>query len=410
MSFILINLIFLFISPGPLTAPSAILINSETGHILYEKNSHELRSPASILKIATCAYALQLKGDQLDTPIETPQDCIGAVAEGEKKKKNYSQPAHWLVHDASHMGLKKGEILTFRDLLYGMMVSSADDASNVIAYFAGDGSISHFMDGLNAWVRSIGARNTTFKNPHGLYHPEQRTTAYDMALIAREAMKDPLFKEIVKTVKYTRPKTNKQDSTQLIQTNLLLRKGKWHYPYATGIKTGKIEHSGFGLVSSAEKNDRSLIAVVLGCKESGDRFQETIRLFDTAFNEPKVEKLLFSEGKQSFTRQISGIGTIHTALTSPLKIGYYPSEEPHCTATLTWSEVKPPLLKGEQVALITLIDPHQKVLATAPLVVHSVKEQNFLLKFWDRTQLNWHIAGGALFLLILMAFAWRFSH
>ena len=411
MSLILFNIFFLFLDPGPLTAISAILINAETGQVLYEKNIHESRSPASVVKIATCAYALQQKGDELETFVETPQDCIGAVSESEKQKKNYSQPAHWLVHDASHMGLKKGEILSFKDLLYGMMVCSADDASNVIAHFVGNGLIPQFMNDLNAWISSLGCQNTLLMNPHGLYHPKQRTTAYDLALITQEAMKNPLFREIVRTPKYQRPKTNKQEPSLMVQTNQLIRKGKkWYYPFATGIKTGKIAHSGFGLVASAEKNDRSLIAVVLGCKESDDRFKETIQLFDAAFNEPRLEKVIFEAGSQTFEKEFPDIGLIKTTLNQPLKISYYASEDPVFKASLSWKEISPPLLKGEPVAMLTVVDSNQNVLGTAPLLVHSVEQKNFLFNFLDPSHgMTWQIVGAAIILLILVAFAWRFS-
>jgi D-alanyl-D-alanine carboxypeptidase len=407
----MLNLIFLFIDPGYISAISAILIDAQSGKILYEKNAHELRSPASVVKIATCAYALQQKGDMLDTLLSTPQECIGAVSESEKVKRNYSQPAHWLVHDASHMGLKKGEELTFKDLLYGMMVASADDASNVIAHFAGEGNINTFMDGMNQWIKSCGCSNTTFMNPHGLYHPKQRTTAYDMAFIAKEAMKNSFFRELIKTVKYTRPKTNKQESTQLVQTNQLLRKGKWYYTHATGMKTGKIEHSGYGLVASAEKDNRSLISVVLGCKERADTFKESIQLFEAAFNEPKVEKTLFEQGPQKFEQEFLGVGLVKTYLSTPLTVSYYASTEPTLTASLTWNDFAPPLLKGEPIAMITIHDQDQQLVATAPLLVHSIKEKNFFFKWMDQTgSLTWQLLGGGLILLILILFAYRFSH
>lgn len=405
-------LIFLsyLVDPGLITAISAILINGETGAVLYEKNPHELRSPASITKIATCAYAIEQKGDMLDVLIETPQDCIGAVAESEKVRMNYSQPSHWLVKDACHIGMKKGEIFSLKDLLYGMMVASADDASNVIAHYVGNGSIPSFMQEMNQWVAGCGCKNTTFMNPHGLYHPRQRTTASDMALIAKKAMENALFREIVKTTKYLRPKTNKQESTTLVQTNHLLRKGKWFYPYATGIKTGKIDHSGYGLVSSATKDGRSLIAVVLGCKERSNTFKESIQLFESGFSEPKFEKLLLEKGPQNYTVDIPGIGFITTMLQSDVIIPYYKSEEPTFTANFSWDEFTPPLLRGERIGTITIVDQNNQLVQEVPLLVQEIQEKGFFSQMMDNAHsLTWKILGGIIILSILILFAYRFT-
>ncbi len=123
------------------------------------------------------------------------------------------------------MGLKKGEVMSLRHLLYGAMLVSANDAANVIAKYVG-GSVSEFMDELNGYLHSLGAEDTHFMNPHGLFHPEHQTTASDMALIASEAMRDPMFRKIVSTVHHTRPKTNKQEPTTMLQSNKLLKKGK----------------------------------------------------------------------------------------------------------------------------------------------------------------------------------------
>ncbi len=102
------------------------------------------------------------------------------------------------------MGIKKGEVLSLRVLAYGTMLASADDASNVIARYVG-GSVSKFMDQLNAYIENLGCQNTSFANPHGLYHPNHYTTAYDLALIAQEALKHPLFREIIATTLHFYP-------------------------------------------------------------------------------------------------------------------------------------------------------------------------------------------------------------
>jgi len=114
-------------------AESAILINMDTGAILYEKNAHKVQFPASITKMATALYTLHVYGDKLDTPIKAENDSVASISKEAKKKSNYSLPAFWLEPDATHIGIKKGESLTLRDLISGMLISSGNDASNVIA-------------------------------------------------------------------------------------------------------------------------------------------------------------------------------------------------------------------------------------------------------------------------------------
>src|SRR6185437_6437502 len=131
-----------------------------------------------------------------------------------------------------------GEEMPLKEYLYGMMVRSGNDAANVIAEYV-SGSIPTFMQELNDYLKQIGCLNTTFCNPHGLHHPDHKTTAFDMALLTREAMKNPVFREIVSTVRHKRPKTNKRPAAVLVQTNRIIKSGtQYYYPKAIGVKTG----------------------------------------------------------------------------------------------------------------------------------------------------------------------------
>lgn len=349
-------------------AESAILMNAETGAILYEKNAKVLQYPASITKIATASYGLKMAGNQLETPITAEQDAVVSISEEARRKANYSQPAYWLVPGGSHIGIKKGEILTLKDLLYGLMVASGNDAANVIAQYIG-GTIPDFMISLNRYLKEIGCEKTTFYNPHGLYHPKHQTTAYDMAIMMREALKNPKFCEIIGTVRYTRPKTNKQEPTVLVQTNRLMRKGQYYYPKAIGGKTGYLAIAGHTLVVAAKQEDRTLIAVLLKSKERGDMFLDAIKMFDTAFNQPKVQRTLLKAGPQQFSLDLKGAAkSISTALSEDLIIDYYPAEEPKLKCFLSWSIKEPPVMKGQQVGELQLQSPDGKVVRTIPLL------------------------------------------
>lgn len=337
-------------------AEAAILMNADTGAILFEKNAHAPYYPASITKIATAMVALQQAGDRLDDLVTAEQECVGWVSEEDKRRANYAMPSYRLVPGSSHIGIKRGETLSLRDLLYGMMLASGDDASNVIAQYVG-GTIPQFMQDINAYLNRIGCTATTFQNPHGLHHPKHQTTAYDMALLTKEALKDPRFCEIVSTVRYTRPKTNKQDASIMVQTNHLLRAGKFHYPKAIGVKTGHLSISGNTFVGAARDGDRTLIAVLLKSDERKDIFIDSVKLFEAAFSQPKVQRTLLQSGPQKFALKLEGAAApVKTYLAEDVVIDYYPAEEPKFKCLLSWDPaVRPPVAMGQRVGELQLV-------------------------------------------------------
>lgn len=358
-------------------AESAILINADTGVILYEKNAHTLRYPASTTKIATAAYAL-LKAKDLQTIIKADRDSIGSVTEEAKRQSKYTKPSYWLVPGASHMGIKNEEAFTLETLLYGLMVVSADDAANLIAKHIG-GTIPKFMDDINVYLKTIGCKNTYFNNPHGLFHPKHQTTAYDLSLMLKEAIKIPKFREIIKTARYRRPKTALQESTMMVQTNLLVRKGKYYYPKAIGGKTGYISAAGHNLVVAAQDGNRTLIAVLLKSKDRKDLFADAIKMFDAAFNQSKVQKVLLKTGSQDFSLSVPGAsGMLKTALKQDLTLEYYPSEEPKVKCLLYWSDLSLPIEKDQVVGEIRVQQEDGIILKTASLYAEEPLHASFM--------------------------------
>lgn len=361
-------------------ANAAILINADTKTILYEKNAYAKQFPASITKVATAAYALELKPDQLNTIVSAEQESIASISEEAKRRSNYSHPAHWIEFGSSHIGIKKGEELTFKDLLHGMLIATANDAANVIAQYS-SGTIPKFMEGLNQYVQRLGCKDTCFMNPHGLHHPQHQTTAYDMAIITIDALKNPIFREIVKTVRYTRPKTNKQASTLLVQTNRLLRSGAFHYPKAIGVKTGKTSQANNTFIAAAKDGDRTLIAVLLNVKERDDIFKDAIKLFDTAFNQPKMERVLVKAGKQKYSLQLEGAEKpIKTYVNESAILTYYPAEEPKIKAYLKWDIQSLPVSKGEKIGELILADGENTVYKKIPLFAEESVKASFLFR------------------------------
>jgi serine-type D-Ala-D-Ala carboxypeptidase (penicillin-binding protein 5/6) len=348
---------------------SAILINAESGAILFEHDSHRSLYPASTTKVAAALYALKLKGEELDMLMTAKLDSLVSLSQEAKALSNYTKPAYWLEPDAVYMGIKQGEIFTLHDLLQGMLIVSANDAANVVAQALGP-SISMFMEGLNAYLKEIGCQQTYFCNPHGLHDPRHVSTAYDLALITREALKDPVFCHIVSQTRFIRPQTNKQPTTTtLLQGNRLLRPGKFHYPRAIGVKTGYHAKAQNTFIGAARSEDRTLIAVLLGYRERNAIFEDAIKLFDAAFNQLKVRRLYLKAGPQTFQQYLSkSQSPLLTYLAEDLSLDYYPTEDPQAKCLLYWRPLQLPILKDQVVGDLCLVSTQGEYLKRLPLL------------------------------------------
>ena len=250
-----------------INASSAILIDSDTGKILYEKSAYEKREPASTTKIMTAL--LTLEHTKLDDIATVSSDAITSVPSG------YSSDL-----------LKMGEELTIEDLLYALLLPSSNEAANVLAMHVA-GSVDSFASMMNTKAVELGCKNTHFTNPNGVHDEDHYTTAYDLAIIAREAMKNDTFKKIVSTASYTLPSTNKYSRIDrtLISTNDLIKKqSDNYYEYAIGIKTGFTTPAKNCLVSSAVKDGKTLIAVVLGASTDNNRYTDAKTLLNYGFD------------------------------------------------------------------------------------------------------------------------------
>ena len=348
-----------------LSAKSAILINAQTGAVLYEKEADEAAFPASITKIATALYILEKKRDHLRDIVTVSPESVLSVHASVRQAANTRHPSYRLEHDGTNMGIRAGDKLPLIDLLYGIMLASGNDASNAVAYHLSGGDIPKFVDEMNAFLREKGLKQTHFSNPHGLHHSEHFTTAHDMALLTKEGMKNPLFREIVKTVRY-QSRTTPQP---LMQHNKLLRAGKYFYPKAIGVKTGHIARAKFTLVAAAQDGDRTLIAVLLGCPHFEDRFKDAIKLFDAAFKEKRVNRTLFSSAYDQFSVVLNGANRpLQAKLSADLKMTYYPSEEPELKAFVHWNQkLRLPIKEGDSVGELKLMTKDGQVYQDVPI-------------------------------------------
>ena len=240
-------------TPPSVSAKSAVLIEASTGEILYEKNAHLPMGMASTTKIMTALVALESAAP--DTVITVPKEAVGV--------------------EGSSVYLTEGEQLTLCDLLYALLLSSANDAATAIAIAIG-GSEEAFCARMNARARSLGLQSTRFANPHGLYDEEHYTTAYELAQITAEALSIPLFSQIVSTYTKKIPHDGIPDVRLLCNHNKLLRT----YEGAIGVKTGFTKKTGRTLVSAAERDGMTLIAVTL---DAPDDWRDHTALLDYGF-------------------------------------------------------------------------------------------------------------------------------
>ncbi len=246
-------------------APSAILIEAKSGAILYAKNADERHYPASITKIMTAL--LTIENCSLDETV------------------TFSYRAtHELEENSSGIARTEGEEMSVRDCLYGLLIASANEVAQALAEHV-SGTIEDFAVLMNQRAAELGCTNTHFANPSGLNSPEHYTSAHDMALIMREAVKNPTFLEVDSTTHYTIPATNKHSEPLVISmSHQLLLNGANHYEYAVAGKTGYTSLAGYTLVTYAVKDDMELICVIMDGPTSESRYTSTRALFDYGFN------------------------------------------------------------------------------------------------------------------------------
>lgn len=264
-----------------INSPYAIVVDTKTGKIIYEKNAYEKRYPASTTKVMTAI--LILENCNLNDKVICGYDAIVSVPVG------YTTAS-----------LQVGEEVSVKDLLYMLLIISANDAANVLAEYAA-GSIENFAKMMNDKATELGCQNTNFVNPSGIHDKNHYSTAYDLSLIARYAMKNEKFREIVKTTTFTVEPTNKYNARAYTTINELLimnnaeKPDNYYYEYATGIKTGYTDVAKNCLIASAYKDNIELIIVILGALQTPEgvsqRYVDTKALFNYAFDAYTTKKI-----------------------------------------------------------------------------------------------------------------------
>lgn len=240
--------------PGDITGRAAAILEEPCGAFLYDYNAHERRAPASLAKIATALVALEATdlSEMVDVRVDGAELAV--------------------TTDSTTMGLEPGQQLSVRDLLYGLLLPSGNDAAIAVAGHVAD-SEAAFVGLMNDKVEQLGLRDTHFTNPHGLDDPDMYTSAFDIAVLGRELMRQPELAAIVGTRIYQPA----WDGPPLWNGNRLLNL----YPESVGVKIGFTDDAGGTIVAAAERDGRRLIVSVLG---SAGIYEDAITLLEWAFS------------------------------------------------------------------------------------------------------------------------------
>ena len=271
LSFAIFSTIFIprlndtnFVSAVSFTSAKGMcVLEKDSKRVIFEKNMNVKMPMASTTKIMTAITVIQNCND-IDEVIQVDDSAIGV--------------------EGTSIYLRSGELVSVRDLLYGLMLRSGNDAATALACYVG-GDVSGFAKLMNDLASKIGAKNSHFMNPHGLHHEDHYTTAYDLSLITAYALNNPIFKEIVSTKSYVIDETNISDKRYLSNKNKLLSS----LDGCCGVKTGFTKAAGRCLVSACERDNATYVCTVLNC---GPMFEESSELLNNCFNNFKNIKII----------------------------------------------------------------------------------------------------------------------
>ncbi len=329
-----------FSAPPPIQARAAVLLDVETGTVLFQQNMHQSRPFASTTKIMTALLALE--NCSLDDLVSMSP--TAAAVQG------------------SSLYLDAGQVMRLDDLLAAVLLRSANDAAIAIAEHI-SGSVPAFASLMNERARQLGATDTHFVNPHGLHDRDHRSSAYDLALITRRALEHPRFRELVAAEKLDiQVPTDPSGLRRLHNHNKLLRRAD----FVDGVKTGYVNESGQCLVASGTEDGRQLVAVLL---DSPDIYREALSLLRYGFAD--FDKKVFAEPGDALGRatirggtepSVSAVcqGTLVTVVGPDLP------DQPRLEVTLN-GPLPAPVAQGDPVGQVRLV-AGRTVLARAPLV------------------------------------------
>lgn len=379
-------------------ADAVVLMDPSSGQIFFSNNENEKVYPASLTKIMTVLLAIEA----IENGEVSAYDEVTA-------SENISYD---LIPDGSSANITAGETMTLENLLYCAIVSSANEACNVIAEYIG-GTVSAFIGMMNDRANELGCTGTHFNNTHGLPDENHYTTAWDFTLIAKEAVNNSLFMQICDTVTIEIPATNSSEARILSNTNGLINENSniypgYYYEYAAGVKTGYTSSAGYCLISTASKDGINLMAVVMGGKaaDRGDgtmeygNFTDTIALYEWVFNNFSFQEMLkstelvkeldISMASDTDTVSVRPQSSINALLPNDTELGSF-GRKIVIYSEQSGEELKAPIDAGTILGEIT-VSKDGVVYGTVPLVANSSVElsrlqfmKSEIAKTWDNS-------------------------
>ena len=376
-------------------AAAAIVMEAESGEVLFAQEIHRQLPMASTTKIMTALLTLE----QPNLHQEFTVDETAIRVEG------------------SSMGLRQGDTVTLYALAVGMLLASGNDAAGAAAVRI-FGSMKAFVAEMNSWVQSLGCKNTHFVNPDGLHDPNHYSTAADLAKITLKALQNDTFERISTTVQY------KYKNTTFTHTNLMLQSGyvSYYYEYASGIKTGSTEEAGYCVITKASKDGYNYLAVVLGAPVidyNNDGYVEkcsfidAASLFDWAFDSLKyttlvsandvIDEVPVENGKDADAVQLMAEKDVNTIVPAGLD-----KSAVIIRAVDKPESVQAPVEKGQKICKAEIVYADQ-VVATVQLVAANRVELSTFLKilnavkaFFSLTVVRIVLGAAVLFVLVYL--------
>ena len=322
-------------------ARNLLLAETKTGRILYERNADPKIYPASLTKLMTAL--LVVENCELDEIVTISENAV------------FSVPMEYV-----NANLQVGEELTVEDLLYVMLIPSANDAANALAEHVG-GNIESFSAMMNSRAKELGCTGSNFTNPSGLHQDEHYTTTKDLFLISQKAIENNLIKKILGTTTYTLPSTNKYNKTSRIftTTNYMIRKNlkNFYCDYCIGAKTGYTGEAKNCVVEFANKDGIELTAIVMGenAKVKGQKFYDAKKMFEYVFQNYDNIKVAEKDEKyktikiNNGTKETKNLDIIYKDNVTVLKEKDNDSE---IVENVEYSKVLAPIQKGETIGKI----------------------------------------------------------
>ncbi|KAF1679760.1 D-alanyl-D-alanine carboxypeptidase DacF [Bacillus mexicanus] len=349
-------------------AKSAVLIERDTGKVLYNKNSNERLAPASMTKIMTMLLIMK------------------ALDEGKIKMSDKVRASeHAASMGGSQIFLEPGEEMTVKEMLKGIAIASGNDASVAMAEFI-SGSEEEFVKKMNETAKELGLKNTSFKNPTGLTEKGHYSSAYDMAIMAKELLKYESITKFTGTYEdYLREHTDKK--FWLVNTNRLIK----FYPGVDGVKTGYTGEAKYCLTASAKKGNMRAIAVVFGASTPKERNAQVTKMLDYAFNQYEthplykrnetVAKIKVKKGKQKFLEL-----TTSEPISILTKKG---ADMKNVKKEIKMNDnVSAPIHKGQELGTL-ILKKDGDVLAESPVAAKEDMKKAGFLTFLKRTMADW---------------------